>query len=148
MVSCSVSRQASERVRVEGSEFRESRDSLREEISQNLNENLAEHEVVTWTIVQEPGDTVRMERVTDRAKTLVSGSKIQDSRVEVRTEVVRDTVYIEHRDTVLVSSSRFQGSSSLNPHPSALNYLKWIFALVCAVVVLVVVIRFGRRGLL
>ena len=126
----------------------ETRDSLREEISQNLNENLAEHEVVTWTIVQEHGDTVRMERVTDRAKTLVSGSKIQDSRVEVRTEVVRDTVYIEHRDTVLVSSSRFQGSSSLNPHPSALNYLKWIFALVCAVVVLVVVIRFGRRGLL
>ena len=137
-------------MRVEGSELREleTRDSLREEISQNLNENLAEHEVVTWTIVQEPGDTVRMERVTDRAKTLVSGSKIQDSRVEVRTEVVRDTVYIEHRDTVLVSSSRFQGSSSQNPHPSALNYLKWIFALVCAVVVLVVVIRFGRRGLL
>ena len=125
----------------------ETRDSLREEISQNLNENLAEHEVVTWTIVQEPGDTVRMERVTDRTRETGSRFKAQGSKVEVRTEVVMDTVYIEHRDTVEVQ--KLQGaSSSLNPHPSALNYLKWICALICAVVVLVVVIRFGRRGLL
>ena len=131
-------------MRVEGSELREleARDSLREEISQNLNENLAEHEVVTWTVIQPQGDTVKVERVTDRTRESGSRFKVQGSKVELRTEIVRDTVYIEHRDTVLVSSSRFQGSSSLNPHPSALNYLKWIFALVCAVVVLVVVITY------
>ena len=145
LVSCSVSRQASERVRVEGSEFRESRDSLREEISQSLNENLTEHEVVTETVIY--NDSLKIERITDRVRTLESGSKRQDSRVVVRTEVVRDTVYVERVDTVEVQ--KLQGtSSSLNPHPSALNYLKWIFALICAVVVLVVVIRFGRRGLL
>ena len=144
-VSCSVSRQASERVRVEGSEFRESRDSLREEISQSLNENLTEHEVVTETVIY--NDSLKIERITDRVRTLESGSKRQDSRVVVRTEVVRDTVYVERVDTVEVQ--KLQGtSSSLYPHPSALNYLKWIFALVCAVVVLILVIRFGRRGLL
>ena len=138
-VSCSVSRQASERVRVEGSEFRESRDSLREEISQSLNENLTEHEVVTETVIY--NDSLKIERITDRVRTLESGSKRQDSRVVVRTEVVRDTVYVERVDTVEVQ--KLQGtSSSLNPHPSALNYLKWIFALVCAVVVLILVIRF------
>ena len=145
LVSCSVSRQASERVRVEGSEFRESRDSLREEISQSLNENLTEHEVVTETVIY--NDSLKIERITDRVRTLESGSKRQDSRVVVRTEVVRDTVYVERVDTVEVQ--KLQGtSSSLNPHPSALHYLKWIFALVCAVVVLILVIRFGRRGLL
>ena len=144
-MSCSVSRQASERVRVEGSEFRESRDSLREEISQSLNENLTEHEVVTETVIY--NDSLKIERITDRVRTLESGSKRQDSRVVVRTEVVRDTVYVERVDTVEVQ--KLQGtSSSLNPHPSALHYLKWIFALVCAVVVLILVIRYGRRGLL
>ena len=139
LVSCSVSRQASERVRVEGSEFRESRDSLREEISQSLNENLTEHEVVTETVIY--NDSLKIERITDRVRTLESGSKRQDSRVVVRTEVVRDTVYVERVDTVEVQ--KLQGtSSSLNPHPSALHYLKWIFALVCAVVVLILVIRF------
>ena len=66
----------------------------------------------------------------------------------MRTEVVRDTVYIEHRDTVEVQ--KLQGtSSSLNPHPSALNYLKWICALICAVIVLILTIRIGmRRSLL
>ena len=99
-VSCSVSRQASERVRVEGSEFRESRDSLREEISQSLNENLTEHEVVTETVIY--NDSLKIERITDRVRTLESGSKRQDSRVVVRTEVVRDTVYVERVDTVEV----------------------------------------------
>ena len=56
----------------------EARDSLREEISQNLNENLSEHEVVTWTVVQPQGDTLKVERVTERTRTLDSGSKIQD----------------------------------------------------------------------
>ena len=136
----------------------ETRDSLREEISQNLNENLAEHEVVTWTVTGLPltayglqaGDTVKVERVTDRAKTLVSGSMFQDSRVEVRTEIVRDTVYIEHRDTIEVQ--KLQGTSSSlrsalplgsskNPHPSALNYLKWNCALICAVIGLIITMK-------
>lgn len=157
--SCCTTRRASERLRVEGSELREmyevTRDSLREEIFQNLNENLAEHEVVTWTIVGLPltadglqsplEDTVKVERVTDRTKFQVSSSRFQDSKMAVRTEVVRDTVYIERRDSVLVQGSRSQVSGdSLNPKPSTLILtLKWLFALICAIVVLIIVVRIG-----
>ena len=73
-------------------------DSLREEISQNLNENLTEREVVTETVIV--GDTLKTVRTIDRARSLVSGSKFQDSRVVVKTEVVHDTVYIERVDRV------------------------------------------------
>ena len=101
--------------------------------------------MVTETVIY--NDSLKIERITDRVRTLESGSKRQDSRVVVRTEVVRDTVYVERVDTVEVQ--KLQGtSSSLNPHPSALNYLKWIFALICAIIGLILVIRFGRRGLL
>ncbi len=171
MASCSVSRQASERVRAESSELRESRDSLREEISQNLNENLAEHEVVTETVIYtidcvEPAHarqteselssvlaqsqpSLKIERITDRVRTLESGSrfKAQSSKVEVRT--VRDTVYVERVDTIEVQ--KLQGtSSSLNPHPSALLLtLKWVFWILVAGIVLIIVVKlFGWRSLL
>ena len=123
--------------------MREARDSLREEISQNLNENLTEHEVVTETVIY--NDSLKIERITDRTRTLESGSKFQDSRVVVRT--VRDTVYVERVDTIEVQ--KLQGtSSSLNPHPSALNYLKWIFAIICAITVLIITIKVCLRRLL
>ena len=125
--------------------MREARDSLREEISQNLNENLTEHEVVTETVIY--NDSLKIERITDRTRTLESGSKFQDSRVVVRT--VRDTVYIERKDTVEVlrrakRQSRAQGvklqgaSSSLNPHPSPLNLIKWIFWILIGLIGLIV----------
>ena len=98
--------------------------------------------MVTETVIY--NDSLKIERITDRVRTLESGSKRQDSRVVVRTEVVRDTVYVERVDTVEVQ--KLQGtSSSLNPHPSALRYLKWIFALVCAVVVLIITMKVCLR---
>ena len=124
--------------------MRESRDSLREEFSQNLNENLTEHEVVTETVIY--NDSLKIERITDRVRTLESGSKRQDSRVVVRTEVVRDTVDIEQRDSSLqVTAYGLQedGTPTVSGKLSAVSkVLKWIFALVCAVVVLILVIRF------
>ena len=121
---------------MESSELREARDSLREEISQNLNENLTEHEVVTETVIY--NDSLKIERITDRTRTLESGSKFQDSRVVVRT--VRDTVYVERVDTIEVQ--KLQGtSSSLNPHPSALNYLKWIFWILISLMGLIITVK-------
>ena len=118
--------------------MRESRDSLREEISQNLNENLTEHEVITETIIK--NDSVRLERIIDRTRTLESGSKFQDSRVVVRT--IRDTVYIERKDTVEVQEVKLQGTGgSLNPNPSSLNLIKWIFALICAIIGLIITVK-------
>ena len=148
------------------------------QISQNLNENLTEHEVVTWTVtgflrpagskraeLERPltayglqeRDTLKVERVTHRELESGSRFKARSSKVEVRT--VRDTVYIERVDTIEVlrrakRQSRAQGvklqgaSSSLNPHPSALNYLKWIFAIICAITVLIITIKVCLRRLL
>ena len=147
MASCSTTRRASEvsssKIQVSGS--REARDSLREEISRNVNENVAEHEVVTWTVAKPGGDTMKVERVTERTKFQVSSSTVQDSKMAVRTLTVRDTVYVAVRDTV--ESFRFQGSSgSLNPHPSPLILLmKWIFWILCAIVVLIITVRIGMR---
>ena len=64
LVSCSVQRTTAERLRVESSGLREveARDSLREEILQNLNENLTEHEVVTETVIF--NDSLKIERIT------------------------------------------------------------------------------------
>ena len=147
--------------------MRESRDSLREEISQNLNENLTEHEVVTETVIYtidcvEPAHarqteselssvlaqsqpSLKIERITDRVRTLESGSKRQDSRVVVRTEVVRDTVYVEQRDSSLqVTAYGLQedGTPTVSGKLSAVSkVLKWITALVCAVVVLIITVK-------
>ena len=136
------------------------------QISQNLNENLTEHEVVTWTVtgflrpagskraeLERPltayglqeRDTLKVERVTHRELESGSRFKAQSSKVEVRT--VRDTVYIERVDTIEVQ--KLQGtSSSLNPHPSALNLIKWIFAIICAITVLIITIKVCLRRLL
>ena len=126
------------------SSVEETRDSLREEISQNLNENLTEHEVVTWTIVQEPGDTVKVERVTDRTRETGSKFQVQGSKVEVRTEVVRDTVYVERIDTVKVSISRLQVADSARASPAWVKGLKWLFFVLLAIVTLIIIIRINR----
>ena len=151
-ISCSVQRKATEVASEQVSSFRfqESRDSLREEISQNLNENLSEHEVVTWTVTGLPltayglqeRDTVKVERVTDRTKLKVSSSKFQDSKDVVRT--VRDTVYIERKDSIEVQEFKAQGSSgssSLSSQPSTLNCLKWIFFIIIAIIGLIITIK-------
>ena len=144
MAGCASTRQASSSHSEQLSSFRfqDSRDSLREEISQNLNENLTEHEVVTETVIY--NDSLKIERITDRTRTLESGSKFQDSRVVVRT--VRDTVYIERKDTVEVQGVKLQGaSSSLNPHPSPLNYLKWICWIIIGLMGLIITVKVCLR---
>lgn len=107
-------------------------------------------EVTTVTVqLNEVGDTVKTSTVTDRTR-----ARAFDRRkdVEIRTEIVRDTVYIEKRDSSLqVTAYGLQedGTPTVSSKLSAVSkIMKWIFALVCAVVVLILVIRFGRRGLL
>lgn len=123
---------------------RETRDSLREEISQNLNENLTEHEVVTWTIVHLqdslPNDTVKVERVTSRTRQ--SGAELRVEGEKVKVEAVRDTIYVEQRDTIRVQEFKgSSGSKSLNSQHSTLNWIKWLTALICAITVLIITIK-------
>ena len=91
-------------------------------------------------------DTLKIQRISDRQRTLVSGSQMQDTKVVVRTETVRDTVYIERVDTVQVQEAKLQGtSSSLNPHPSPLNYIKWIFWIIIGLIGLIVTAKICHR---
>ena len=122
----------------------EARDSLREEISRNVNEDVAEHEVVTWTVTKPGGDTMKVERVTERTKLQVSSSTVQDSKMAVRTLTVRDTVYVERKDSVLVQSSKFQVQSENRPSAFLLT-LKWIFWILCAIVVLIITVKICLR---
>lgn len=51
--------------------------------------------------------------------------------------VERDTVYVERRDSVVV-----RDAENISHHTSAISHLlKWVFAVICAIVVLIMVVR-------
>ena len=134
--------------------MRETGDSLREEISRNLNENLEEHEVVTWTVTRPAGDTVKVERVTHRERVSSTDDVRNRTEERVRTLTVRDTVYVERRDSVEVQSSKFQvpgskfqvQSGSLNPRPSSLILtLRWIFWIIIGLIGLAITVKVCLR---
>lgn len=88
-------------------------------------------------------DTVRVAQVTDR-DCIRSKADVRSKREVVRVE--RDTVYVAVRDSVMVQGgflrSTFGCSQGENPRPSTiLLTLKWIFAVICAIVVLIFVAR-------
>ena len=121
------------------------RDTVREEVALVVHDTI--REVTTITIRQnEAGDTVRMSVVTDRDRSRLRYD-VRSKKEVVRVE--RDTVYIERRDSVLVQGSRFKVSGdSLSHHTSAISHLlKWIFAVICAVGVLVIVVKLFLRRL-
>ena len=97
----------------------------------------------TMTItVSEAGDTLKQDIFTDRLR-------IRDrAQLKVKSEkvkVVRDTVFIERRDSVLVE--KFQGSTVQEGKARAspfVSALKWVFWIVVAVTVLVVIIKIGK----
>ena len=126
--------------------FRDSSDVERVEVHDTI--------TITRTITvqtNDKGDTLRVNTETDRERIR---SKADVRRQKVKTEIVRDTVYIEKRDSVFVQNTGgFDGlttglANPTNKKNTFVSSLKWIFALVCAIVVLILVIRFGRRGLL
>ena len=143
--SCGTTRKASSseslEFRVESLELRDSSDVERISVLDTLKE------VTTITVqVNETGDTLRQSIVTDRLRSR-DRSLVRDKSVEVK--ILHDTVYIERTDSVLVQSSKFQvQSGSLNPRPSSLILtLRWIFAIICAMIALVITVKLiWRRG--
>ena len=111
-------------------------------------------EVTTVTVVlrqaqepNQPDDTIRVTTVTDRTRareTLDVRSKTVDVRMRV------DTVYIVKDSTEVLTT--LNSPTTLNSKPiygervePTLNYLKWIFAIVCAIIVLIILIKIGLR---
>ena len=155
--SCSTSRKAiaehSSQLRVEGLELRDSSAVERVEVLDTLKE------VTTITIDRnDKGDTLKVVQITDRDRARNREAvRDKEERLVVRT----DTVYVEKRDSSLRVLGRAKRQSrakayGLQEDPSARSgratvsgklsavskILKWITALVCAVVVLILVIRF------
>jgi hypothetical protein len=107
--------------------------------------------MVTKTITitkNEVGDTTFTSIVTDRDRTR-DRVAVRDAREKSVTRV--DTVYIERRDSTSVSSFRFQDSSGEDKSTWGGRFrstLKWIFALLCVIVVLIITVKVCLRRFL
>lgn len=145
--SCASSRvlRTSEELRVKSEELRAARDSVVVEVRDTV------REVTTTTVVLREQrdsagtamDTVKVTTVTDRTRASDrSQLRVKSEELRVRT----DTVYIERRDSVLIQDLGFkvQGVQGAEKKSNFVSSLKWIFAILVALIVLVLVIRFGR----
>ena len=98
---------------------------------------------ITKTITireNEQGDTVFRSEVTDRDR-IRSKADVRSKKEVVRVE--RDTVYIERRDSVDV---RNYGATESQSGGTALHRtLKWIFWILCAIVVLIITVKICLR---
>ena len=146
--ACSVSKQVSTKSDVR-SLAREQRDSVRvEQVMVAVHDTIVETTTITVTLREpqeknEAPDTVRVAQVTERDR-IRDRAQVSNKEVEVR--VVRDTVYIEHRDTTSVKEiaglARNEGTGArASPFVSA---LKWIFWIIIAAGGLIIVIKVSK----
>ena len=99
-------------------------------------------EITTITIQQnEDGDTIKVTHITDRDR-LRWAADVRSRKEMMRTE--RDTVYIEKRDSVVVR----EAANISHQTSSISNLLKWIFALICAAIGLIITIKVCWRRVL
>ena len=141
MVSCSVQRNIQSEREVSSFKVQESRDTVREQVVVAVYDTL--REVTTITIREnEQGDTLKLVQITDRIRaTDRAAARDKEEKLIVRT----DTVYVERRDSVQVSSSTFQVASPTEKKSNFVSSLKWIFWILCAIIVLIIVVRLGLR---
>ena len=139
--SCCTSRKAvssQEQVRLE--RVSEKVDSVQEHTAVAVHDTL--QEVTTITIqTNDRGDTLKVVQITDLTR-----ARSRDNVVaqKVKTEIVRDTVYIERRDSVLVE--KVQGSSVQGSKASpVVSALKWIFWIIFAIMGLIITIKVCLR---
>ena len=110
-------------------------------------------EVTTMTVDRtEAGDTVFRSVVTDRERLR---DRVAVSDVREKVVVVRDTVFIEKRDSVaqvVVAAGagvEIDKDGNVTRKVNRLaQTLRWVFAVVVGLVILILVVRFGRKGLL
>ena len=141
--ACSVSRSASVKAEVRGLTA-EVRDSLRvEQLMVAVHDTIVETTTITIR-ENEQGDTVRMSVVRDRDR-VRSMSDVRSKKEEVR--VVRDTVYVEKRDSLLVKSEELRVKSSLSHHTSAISHLlKWVFWIIVGLSALIIIVKLKVIG--
>ena len=95
-------------------------------------------EVTTVTVqLNETGDTVKVSTVTDRTRAS-SRDRVRDVAIKVVERT--DTVYVEKRDSVYIQTNTNLANPT-NKKSGFLTYVKWITALVCAVIGLIITIK-------
>ena len=132
----SVVKAESLEVRAESSEMREASVAL--EVADTVKE-------VTMITVREneAGDTVRLVQVTERER-VRSRERVQDVVEKIVVRV--DTVYVERRDSVVVErpSAVAAGGGDAGKGSAVVQALKWAFALVVTVGVVIFGLKFFR----
>ena len=134
MAGCGSTRQASsshsEQVKVLSQES----EQVRAESFELARDTLIEVTTVTVQL-NEVGDTVKTSTVTDRTR-----ARAFDRRkdVEIRTEIVRDTVYIEKIDSVYVSTTNLTNPTNTTKGSGFRATLKWIFWILIGLIGLIV----------
>lgn len=137
--ACSSSRVATREVsgfKIQDSRVEETRDSVM------VVERDTIMETTTFTVDRnEVGDTLRLTQVTDRTR---ARDRDRIAKQMTKTEVRVDTVFVAVRDSV--ATYRVTGGGGFQDGKTALHTtLKWMVALVVAVIILVLVIRFSFR---
>ena len=131
--ACSSSRMSAvknSRFMVNGYEMR---DSVKESVMVAVHDTIVE--VTTVTVDRnEIGDTVRVSTVMDRVR---GRGRYIIATYRTKTEVVRDTVFIEKRDSIEIRSRPIDGSEKSSGFVTS---LKWIFAIVIALIALMIVV--------
>ena len=112
------------------------RDTVREQVVVAVHDTLREVTTITVQLGQ-TGDTVKVAQVTERDR-LRDRKAVKDK--EEKLVVHTDTVYIERKDSVVVKEANVSHQT-----PSISHLLKWIFWIVCAIIVLIIVIKLGLR---
>ena len=105
---------------------------------------VAEHDTImeTTTITvreNEAGDTLRMSRVTERDR-VRDRAHVKSMEVDVR--VVRDTVYLEQRDSSFVKNANLKNQT--DKRSAVVDSLKWVFWILICVIVLVLIFKVTR----
>ena len=98
-------------------------------------------ETTTITVDRnETGDTLKVAQVTERDR-IRDRAQVMNKEMEVR--VVRDTIYVERRDSVLVKTNtdltyRTEKGSAI------VASLKWVFWIIIALIALMITIKLSR----
>ena len=98
-------------------------------------------ELTTITIDRnDKGDTLKVVQITDRTRAR-NRDNVQAQKVKVIERI--DTVYIQ-KDSLSVENKKIGLSASadgVSKKSGFLTYVKWFFALICAIVVLIIVVK-------
>lgn len=118
----------------------EQRDSVRvEQVMVAVHDTIME----TTTIVvreNEQGDTLRLSKVTERDR-IRDRAQVMNKETEVR--VVRDTIYVERRDSVFVQTNT-DGTNRTEKGSTIVTSLKWVFWIIVAVIALIIVSKVSK----